>query len=213
MSLSIAKLLDLASASQTSNDKLANSLKPPEIPNRYQNVSPSQYYNSVKRIGQTGLRGKGSNAQNILMKGTPDGSSAMPRSSSNPTGKLEDPKGFMEDGDIDPENIRKKRDPLHALPDNFYAGNDGFLYGLPESTLTESNQVSLLQKARSSYYSRITMYQPKGVQNTAPAPVPVPHVDKSGMALMGDDGLPPDYDAIMGTDTNNKSFINDSIYA
>ena len=209
MSLSIAKLLDLASASQNSNDKLANSLKPPEVPNRFQNVSPSQYYNSVKRIGT----GKKSNNQNILMKGTPDGSSAMPRSSSNPTGALEDPKGFMEDGDIDPENIRKKRDPLHALPDNFYAGNDGFLYGLPQSTLIENNEVSLLQKARGSYYSRITLFQPKQVQSTAPAPVPVPHVDNSGTLIGGDEDLPPDYDAIMGTNTNNKSFINDSIYA
>jgi hypothetical protein len=212
MSLSIAKLLDLASASQNSNDKLSKSLKPAEVPDRYQNVSPSQYYNSVKRIGA----GKKSNNQNILMKGTPDGSSAMPRSSSNPTGKLEDPKGFMEDGDIDPENIRKKRDPLHALPDNFYAGNDGFLYGLPPSTLTESNQVSLLQKARGSYYSRLTLFQPKQVQNTAPAPKVTdfqPHVDNSSMLAMGDQGMPPDYDAIIGTDTNNKSFINDSIYA
>jgi hypothetical protein len=205
MSLSIAKLLDLASASQNSNDKLTNSLKPPEVPDRFQNVSASQYYNSVKRIGSK----KASNNQNILMKGTPDGSKAMPTAS----GKLEDPKGFMEDGDIDPENIRKKRDPLHALPDNFYAGNDGFLYGLPPSTLTESNQVSLLQKARGSYYSRLTMYQPKQVQNTAPAPIATPHV---GNALSGLDGGPPDYDAIMGamgTDTNNESFINDSIYA
>lgn len=209
MSLSIAKLLDLASASQNSNDQMAKSLKPAEVPDRYQNVSASQYYNSVKRIGT----GRKSNNSSILMKGTPDGSSAMPRSSSNPTGKLEDPKGFMEDGDIDPENIRKKRDPLNALPDNFYAGNDGFLYGLPDSTLKESNEVSLLQKARGSYYSRITMYQPKQVQNTAPAPVPVPHVDNSSLLAMGDAGLPPDYDAIMGTNTSNKSFVNDSIYA
>lgn len=191
MSLSISKLLDLASASQDSNDKLNKSIRAKDVPERTPNITPSQYYNSVKRMPKNG--------QNILMRGTPDGSRAMP------TGDLQDPKGFAEDGSIDPENIRKKKDPLHALPDNFYAGNDGFLYGLPPSTMKETNSVSLLQKARGSYYSRLTMYQPKQFQkNISENPI---------VPVVSDSGSPPDYEAAMGTNTKNESFVNDSVFS
>lgn len=161
MSLSINKLLEVLNtqgpkdARQSSNDKLNKELKPEDVPLRFNNLTASQYYASVK------YRSK--NSQNILMKDTPDGHSDMPHLKAR-----EDPHGFTEDGWIDPTNRREYRDPLHAPAPDYYEGQDNVLYGLPKSTLSQNDNVGLLQKARASYISRINMYNapPKG---SAPA--------------------------------------------
>jgi hypothetical protein len=71
--------------------------------------------------------------------------------------------------------------------------------------MKESNYVSLLQKARGSYYSRLTMYQPKQFQkNISENPI---------TPIVSNSGTPPDYESAMGTNTKNDSFINDSVFS
>ena len=58
---------------------------------------------------------------------------------------------FMLDGVINPNNIRRKTDPDNALPDTFAQGSLMDKYRLPKSAYRESDNVSLLQKSRSSF--------------------------------------------------------------
>lgn len=201
MSLSINKLFEVLKATgprQNSNDKLTKSITPAVVPERAGNITKSEYYTSVKRAIASSHAG----LENVVMDGTPNGSKAMPTRS----GALENPQGFAIDGSIDPENIRKKRDPLHALPYDYTEGAEGLMYGLPKSTVTAENYVSLIQKARNSYYARMTMYEP----HQTPAPQP-----NMGPATQAGMDLPPAYEDIINQMTSgpNKTIANDAIYA
>lgn len=137
-----------------SNDKLGVELRPADIPARYNNLTASQYYASVRGV---------KSGQNITMPETPDGRPDMPHGRNR-----QDPQGFTEDGWIDPLNRRERKDPLGAPAPDYYEGQEGVLYGLPKSTMESHNNVELLQKARASYLSRINMFNAPPQQQASP---------------------------------------------
>jgi hypothetical protein len=65
----------------------------------------------------------------------------------------------MLNGSIDPNSIRRKTDPESALPDTFAQGSLMDKYQLPKSAYRETNNVSLLQKSRSSYENYKNRFQ------------------------------------------------------
>ena len=67
---------------------------------------------------------------------------------------------FMLEGSIDPANIRARHDPLHAPPNSYATGAEGFGYELPASTRKSHNSVDLIKQARQSLHSRINLLQP-----------------------------------------------------
>jgi hypothetical protein len=157
MSLSINKLLGMLEASkddrQPSNDKLNSSLRPADVPVRYNNLSASEYYASVRGV-RVAMPQVPLNGQNInMIDSLPDGQKSF----------RQDPHGFAEDGSIDPLYKRQRQDPLHAPAPDYYEGQDNIKYGLPKSTMESHDNVGLLQKARASYVNRMNMY------NQAPA--------------------------------------------
>jgi hypothetical protein len=67
------------------------------------------------------------------------------------------------EGAIDPINRRNRHDPARAQPNSFVNGAEGYQYVLPKSATEEHNSVGLIQKARESYASYLTMLQPRAV--------------------------------------------------
>lgn len=61
------------------------------------------------------------------------------------------------EGAINPENIRRKIDPLHAPPYDYNTGAEGIDFRiLPSSTYKATNSLDLINKARASYASRLS---------------------------------------------------------
>ena len=58
---------------------------------------------------------------------------------------------FMMDGSIDPNNIRRKTDPNHALPDTYAQGSLLDKYQLSKDNFRATGNVSLVQKSRMSF--------------------------------------------------------------
>lgn len=70
---------------------------------------------------------------------------------------------FMLEGAIDPQAIRARHDPLHAKPNSYAQGAEGFQYELPASTGRSRDAVDLMRKARESYANRLNRLQPQSV--------------------------------------------------
>jgi len=143
MSLSISKLLQIAS----SEDQKKKDLEHSDVPNRM-NITHSQYFKSVRRPPK--------NSQNIVMSGTP-------------LGGID--KTFAIDGSIDPNYIRNQTHPEQAQPDRFWTGSEGLLYATPPSTWTSHNNVSLIQQAKQSYFNRMNRYNPKQKSGDVAPPI------------------------------------------
>lgn len=73
---------------------------------------------------------------------------------------------FLLEGSLDPANQRARRDPKSSLPNSFAEGAIGFQYQLRPSEMSASNDVSLMQKARQSFYARVNLLQPMGMPPT-----------------------------------------------
>lgn len=58
---------------------------------------------------------------------------------------------FLMESSIDPNNIRRKTDPAHALPNTFSSGSLLDKYQLPLNNFKATNNVSLMQRSKLSY--------------------------------------------------------------
>ena len=187
MSLSISKLVDLAS----SDADVKTGLTANELPSRTANVTKSQYYKSVKNQPR--------NTQNITQWQTPAGRKGAPY------GAVERPKGDLPDGSMDPNAIRSKVDPNSALPYRFPTyGAEDVLFGLPESTSSSHNNVGLIRKAQASYQNRQQILAPREVKtaNAIATQLTQNNITKG----------PPTYDEATGTShfyKNNNSELNE----
>jgi hypothetical protein len=70
---------------------------------------------------------------------------------------------FLQEGAIDPANIRHRQDPINSLPYDFQTGNLGFKYQLAPDQMTATSSIPLMQKARQSFYNRVNLLQPMGL--------------------------------------------------
>ena len=155
MSLSISKLVDLVGSDARKGDGKLNGSA--EIPRRQQQneLTKSQYFNSVKGRKQP------MNVGNVLQRGTPSGASATPYSET-----IEIPNFSRPDGSIDPNRNISITDPNRALPFRFagYGLEGGVSFALPESTKTSHNSLGLLRKAQASYQNRQQIMAPRSVE-------------------------------------------------
>lgn len=66
---------------------------------------------------------------------------------------------WMLEGAMDPQNIRARRDGKSSLPYDYQTGAQGFKYQLRPSQMSQSDSISLMQKARASFANHTNLFQ------------------------------------------------------
>lgn len=162
MSLSVNELIKGLSSLQNKPGVQEGKMNNPDIPER-----------GVSALGRKAIRDQFYNSMKLTsMPRNGDGYS-MDRSGGIPN---LNPKRqeFLLEGSIDPAAIRARQNPLKAYP-SLYGGNGQYLYKyqIPPSSRVPHNSVSLMQKARQSYSSRLGRLQPISVPVDVKSSVPI----------------------------------------
>ena len=136
-----------------------NELRNPDVPDdiiggsvNNRKVIRDQYYNdmSMKHLKQP-KNGTGYSISSGRLRNT------APREDS-----------FMLEGSIDPNQIRRKTDPAHSLPNTFAQGSLYDKYQLPTNAYVATNNKSLLEQSRGSFDSYKNRYSlPTDIFKTA----------------------------------------------